>query len=1622
MTNSRFAFRSWLSGLVCLAFLMCAAPPPAGAEDPQTGDAFRVLDISERTYQNGPSIAVILSQALDPTRRHDDHIRISDEERLLKSAWVLSEDGRTLFFPHVEPETVYSVSILESLESAEGNKLGRRFFKALTTRKITPGVNFAGSGLVLPENLTDGLPVAVINVPAVEVEFFRLNDRGLRHFVRWGNPNSRHDYDEISRAREYGAFVYSGRYDLDPVRNKRVIRHIPVMDTEALREPGVYFAVLRRPGEYDYDYQATYFVVTDIGLHARVYERDALLLASSLKTGEPLAGVTLTFFDQKVKEIAAGVTDEQGRYRFSGNIKTKKISFIKAEKDGHVSVLPLEVPALDMSEFDLGHRRQAPRAVFVYSPRDMYRPGESVILSALLRDYDGRMTPAVPLTASLFRPDGRKVRGFTWRPEEFESAKVNYYQTVLDLPGDAQTGKWRLELRAQPDARRPLQVFTFSVEDFMPERMKLDLASEKTVVGAKDDWPIKVSGQYLYGAPAGGNRLEGMVRIRAKRNLFDALPGFQFGREEDRRYSDYWDLSDALLDKEGLTGLTVESRWEKALSPLAVRLTASLFETGGRPVTRFIERTIWPGPTLVGIRPMFDGSSVDEGAVRFQVTHVGPDGKTVPAKGLLIELIREDRDYYWEYSESRGWQHKYTEKIYKYLGDTLDVEGDQPAEYAVDLKRGRYVFAVKNPDTGLTTSIRFQVGYWWYDSDTLRTARPDKVQLALDKSRYQPGDVIKLTVTPPHSGDARIMVEGRTAVWFRRMPVSAKGTVVEIPVSAAWDSHDLYISALVFRPGDDKEKITPNRAVGLIHLPLDRSERKLELTVTAPEKVRTVGPTRMTARLKVDRLPEDRTFVTLAAVDVGILNITDFKTPDPFGWFFERRRFSVRFFDLYAKVVELLQGAAAKLRCGGDADTAPGGKRPETKVKLVSLFQGPVVFDENGEAEVTLTMPGDFNGRLRLMAVAFSGSSFGSGEKEVTVAAPIVTQLATPRFLSPGDEARFTLDIHNLSDSDQEVQLHMRAAYPLSLGEGDRTLALKDKEKTMLRFPVRAGYDFLPGFIKMDLQAGGVALEGEWQLGVRPGYPGVTRKIRRILKAGEAFELDRRIAEDLMPGSVDAGIKISTVIPLNLKQAMRSLISYPHGCLEQTSSRAYPLLYATPDAIERFKLHSIKQEERIKRLHTAVERIALMQVRKGGFGLWNARSPEEPWLTAYAADFLLQARERGTVVPTDMLDRALKRLDYYVNRQWPKKSNQRELLRMEFAVRSYAAWVLAKVGRAPLGSMRTLFDNHAEAAGSGLPLAQLGLAFKLMGDHERAEAALSDAARFRRPDNEYWHDYGSPLRDLALTAALFLENDVSEGLELMLLDLEEILRDRRWYSTQESYALFKLGLSLETRADKPWKGTLYLGGETVALDQQGAYVLGPTAKDIAAGISFASDTDRPLYLSVVVGGYTKTPPAMDDSLIALDREFYDLKGARVTRDEFTVGELLLVHLTINAKETLTDALLVDLLPAGFEIENPNFKYSVKIADTELEEIKIGKSSVWRLKRNNVMVHEEYHDDRYVAAMKVRKGVDYHVFYLVRAVSPGTYAVPPVFLESMYRPEIRGIGRTPPRITIVNRAK
>ncbi|MFE4111975.1 alpha-2-macroglobulin [Kosakonia sp. YIM B13611] len=1588
------------------------------------GKPLTLLDASEVQLDGAATLVLTFSVPLDPDQNFASAVHLVDKKSgKVDGAWELAPNLKELRLRHLEPNRELLVSVDKGLLALNKATFASDYEKTITTRDVQPSVGFASRGSLLPGKVVDGLPVMALNVDSVDVNFYRVKPESLAAFIsQWEYRSSLSNW-ESETLLKMADLVYTGRFDLNPTRNTREKLLLPLSGIQPLQQTGVYIAVMNQAGHYNYSNAATLFTLSNIGLSAHRYHNRLDIFTQGLENGAALAGIEVMLLNEKGQTLAQATSDSDGHATLNTD---KDAALILARKAGETTLLDLKLPALDLAEFAIAGDPGYSKQFFMFGPRDLYRPGETVILNGLLRDSDGKPLAEQPVKLEVVKPDGQVIRTVVNQPQN------GLYQFTYPLEASAQTGMWHIRANTGDNLSRE---WSFHVEDFMPERMALNITPQPEPVEPAADVVFNIDGHYLYGAPASGNSLQGQLFLRPLREAVPALPGFQFGDIAEENLSRSLDEVHLTLDKQGQGEITTPSQWQDSHSPLQVILQASLLESGGRPVTRRAEQAIWPAQALPGIRPQFASKAVydyrtdttvnqpivDEGSnAAFDIVYTDASGAKKAVTDLQVRLIRERRDYFWNWSESEGWQSQFDQKDLVEGEQNLTLAADETGKVSFPVDWGSYRLEVKGPDDTIS-SVRFWAGYSWQDNtDGAGAARPDRVTMKLDKPAYKPGDTIKLHVTAPAAGKGYAMIESSEGpLWWKEIDVPAEGVDLSIPVDQKWQRHDLYISTLVVRPGDKSKSATPKRAVGLLHLPMGDENRRLDVTLDAPQKMRPNQPltVKVKAAVKNGATPKQIN-VLLSVVDSGVLNITDYVTPDPWQGFFGQKRYGADIYDIYGQVIEG-QGRLAALRFGGDGEELNrGGKPPVNHVTIIAQQAQPVTLDENGEGTVSLPI-GDFNGELRVMAQAWTAEDFGSNESKVIVAAPVIADLNMPRFLGSGDTSRLTLDLTNLTDQPQTLNVALTASGLLALESGQpEPVKLAAGERTTLFIPVSALEGFGDG--EISAQISGLTLPGEtfapqqkqWKIGVRPPFAAQTVNSGVMLNPGESWHTPGQHLANISPVTLQGRLLLSGKPPLNLARYIEELRAYPYGCLEQTTSGLFPSLYTNAAQLKALGIKGDSDEQRRAAVDIGISRLLQMQREDGGFALWDKSGPEEYWLTAYVTDFLVSASAQGYSVPMDALNNANNRLLRYL--QDPAAMSIRytdDAPATKFAVQSYAGLVLARQQKAPLGALREIWQRH-EQAKAALPLMQLGVALKLMGDAQRSEQALALALKTSRPQSGHWlADYGSELRDNALMLALLEENNLlPQEQPRLLATLAEQAYGQRWLSTQESNALFMAGRNLQN-ATGAWQAQTSLDAAGLGGDR-------PQSRNLSAdqlgALQVTNNGSTPLWLRLDSTGYPEQAPAPSGKVLKIERTFLGTDGRSKSLSSLKSGELVLVRLDVNASQNVPDALVVDLLPAGLELENQNLadsSASLQDSGSEVQDL------LNRMQQVDIQ-HMEFRDDRFVAAVPVNAGEWVTLVYLARAVTPGTYQVPAPQVESMYVPQWRATGATSGPLIIV----
>jgi alpha-2-macroglobulin len=912
-------------------------------------------------------------------------------------------------------------------------------------------------------------------------------------------------------------------------------------------------------------------------------------------------------------------------------------------------------------------------------------------------------------------------------------------------------------------------------------------------------------------------------------------PGFEFGLADETAPPLRQPLASLpVTDEAGkATFDVVVQEVPEGTGPAEATVSLRMREAGGRAVERSLTLPVRGTSALVGVKPLFEGGEIGQGAeARFEVITVAPDGGREAMGDVNWSLVKLERNYQWYRSNDR-WNYEPVTFARKVAGGPVEVSADSTAIVAARVDWGRYRLDVESSDPmGPATSVEFTAG-WHVEARSTET--PDGLEIALDQESYAPGDTARLSISPRFAGRALVAVGAERLLHSFAAEVPEGGAVLDIPVGEDWGA-GAYVTVSLFRPGEGPESRLPQRAIGVKWLKLDPGERQLDVSLDLPEKVRP-GET-LTIPVSVTGLaPGETGRIMLAAVDVGILNITRYQPPEPEAWFFGQRRLGLEIRDFYGRLIDGAQGAPGRIRSGGDAAGLAMQATPPTE-PLLALFSGVIETDDAGNAEVSFDIP-QFAGTARVMAVAWTGEGVGQATGDVVVRDPVVITASLPRFLAPGDEAVLRLDIDDADGEGGDYQLTIEASDELasSLPRGGRSVTLESGRRTAIAIQI-AGELVGTGQLTVRLAAaeGGAEYEKVLTVPVRAPVMPVSRRMELALEgSGGGITLDADLLAGFKrDGAVLTG-SISRFSGLDVPSLLLALDRFPYGCAEQTTSKALPLLYLS----ELSGSSGIAADPQLReKIQGAIDRVLFYQSPAGSFGLWSP-GQGDLWLDAYVTDFLTRARELDYDVPDVALGQALDNLDNTLAYETDVARRGSEI--------AYALYVLARSRRASIGDLRYYADTRLAEFASPMAKAQIAAALGLYGESARAETAFDAAfAALSAAPPKLRDDYGSRLRDGAATLALAAEARPAPGFVPDLLRLVSSNRiEQRATSTQENAWLLLAARALRSSAGDialevngaPHAGNLAIDSDAEALERQPVEIVNRSEGEVQAVIT-----------------------------------------------------------------------------------------------------------------------------------------------------------------------------------------
>ncbi len=1514
-----------------------------------------------------------------------------------------------------KPGQAYAIRLHETLCDVNGEPLQGTREVSVTIPDRAPGLRFSGAGIYLSRRGAAEVMVQSANISTIDIALEKLYANNLPYFVGRRDATRRRYYWSGGESRAIsGLSRQVGAETRLPVGPRNSTLETPVRIPELAGDTGGVFLLTVRSGQ---QYQEQLVVLTDLAITARTAAEGGVIWVTSLRDGTPVPDVRLRILSAEHQPLASGSSDAAGMFRWqfqpsAAGPGTPALAI--AETDDDMTFLSLAEGRLALPDETGGvPYPDGPYDAWLFSERNLFRPGDRLELAALVRD--AALNPAPPVPVAL------RIIGIDAKPWQTLNGMLDSWGAVAFetlLPDHLRSGAYRAELLF-PGQDTVLGDFGFRIQSFLPPRLRVSVSVPGETLRFPEKAHLRIKAEYLHGGVAAGLPLQSVVMFSTRDFMPAGLEAYRFSDEGRRFIPVRQPMGEWQLDNSGEIVLALPTADLKASpSMLIANLVATVTDSDGRATSAFAEVPVHRYTRYIGLKTIPGHVPVGQ-SLPLEALLVDTDGHIIHSAdsiGIIIEritrTIRLERDT----EGNSSYRSHETATVTKTKQFTL-VDGRGRTVWTPDQTGEFRVTVVDSNGARASRRVRITEGRDYEGYPDLEQAH--RVQLSLDDTvaRY-PGGRARLQVMAPFPGWALISVEGPGLhdVQVRRMENTAAVFDLRLPEQPR--GHGVFAAVTVVRALQPGALPLPARAVGILRIPVERPAARLALEwelPTAPLRPGTHADVAVRVRDAAGE-PAVGAQVWMLAVDEAITALGNYAPPDPLAGFLRNSRLEIRQADPFNLLLPEWEDAVPRR-----FESAPGGDMPVRGMNRLNPFQsrryvptawwiGRFTTDAEGLATASLEWP-MFDGRLRITAVAAHQQALGAITAERICRHPVVVRSGLPRFLSCGDQADIRIDIVNQDEQAQTIRLELVTRGPIEsggfgtgLGEeipaSDRsvTVHIPPHGRHSAMVPVRAGD--VPGEAVWTLTARGegFTVAETVELPVRPATPLETRLQAGRIAPGDRFEWQP--ADQWLSGTVTAELLLSGSSAARLEPLLRGLLEYPYGCLEQTVSQAFPLLYISDPA--KLLPDAVLTPEGLKTIvQVAIQRILDMQRPDGGFAYWPSSRQTFDWGSVYAVHFLAQAARQGYEVQPAKLAAAVDVLYRAVLDQGGALDDSVSAV-IQRANAAYACRAVAVAGRPARNWMRTLRERIELLD----PESRLHLAAAYVEDGDRRTAleileyipqrddppvSVADAALLR-----------SELRLHALRADTWRMQDPDHPRAVAARQrlLEELDRTG-WYNTQEK-AWTLMALSPLAGVSPGPVSLRILQGERVREENLKPGEIRRVGLDWAGTdqLTLHNTGTQPVWFQARESGYARSvslaSPEVAGHGLVVRRTWLDRNGHPLAQPLARVGDLLVVRLEVTARGHSIDHLVVeDLLPAGLEPEE-----SPQVIETVLPWIKTANTMPTR--------HVEIRDDRVlVFPQQVQGQRAWH--YAVRAVTPGTYRLAPIAAESMYDGDIRSRG-------------
>ncbi len=1478
----------------------------------------------------------------------------------------------------------YELTISKNMRSDAGISLDRDYREEIRFQSTVPYLQFVDrNDIFLPKEGSKKLAVKIISMDKLKLTVFKVFSNNLMEYFREGRQwdytyenGNYHDYTLYPENKQAGLKVLETEIKTDQLPHSGQIYHFFVADSLIQHESnfnGMYIIRLSHPDK-PWISDDIALSCSDIGIIAHVGNNNLNVFIRSLHSGEPTSKAVVKIISRSNQEVFTSATDERGVlciHNLKEAIGVFKPAMIISEYGNDINYLILDDNEVSMSRFEESGRKEMPYDAFISAPRNIFRPGDTLDYLVILRDNNWNIASGFPLSIDVISPNGEKFASF-----RHETDDQGIVEGQVIIPPSAPSGSWNLDVYS--GSKLLLNSWKYLVESFIPDRISIKAELNKKQLYRGDTLILTGKAMNLFGPPAGGRSYD--VQLDLKRKLFKSnkYPDYTFTplKNESLYFRDAYRQGKTAEDG------SFEQKWklqaEKGIGIFSGSVFVTVFDENGRPVYKNQNFEFSTQKLFFGLQ-LSDYWAATKQEYTFKAIALDKNGVEQKTDAdLKIYRIFYETVMQQSYN---GYKYNSIERKELIYNEQISFDGKQKDITFTPQKSGRYSIELSaRGGSGCTTTDFYAYGWGDTDYSSFSVDKDGLIEVKADKDTYSPKEQAQLLFTAPFDGKLLVTIERNQVLDYYNLELKDKTAQLEIDLGNDYIPN-IFITATAFKPSS-KKQIPLTVAHGYHMVKVLDPDNELTIDITAAEK------SRSGKKQHINLQTQEGAKVWLYAVDEGILQLTNYQTPNPYKWFYAPRALEIKAYDLYARLFPNL-GNLKTATGGGLGSEMSRNMNPfgQKDFHLLSIVKHPVTADRKGNVEFTIDIP-DFSGKVRLMAIAAKDNSFGSVTSFMTIADPLVVSTGDPVFLSFGDQLKMPITLSNTTNQAMKVHIGISADELLHIGSGaqqDITIPSKT-EKTVYTSIIaldKAGV----ANINLKLNANSETINKEINIPIRPSSSASSIYESGTVAPGSTF--DKGFTDDFIPSTANRSLTVSATFSAAFAKRLEELIDYPYGCLEQTVSRAFPLLYYRDmEEMTRFNGKSELNPDYV--IREAINRVHSMQRPDGSISYWPGGTRISLWADIYAAHFLSEAKLKGFDVSQNMEQKLLHYIRQMLKvRQATADAEQTYHVDQGFVPEEipYAIYVLAINHQPEIAMMNFYKNNQKLLSTSGKTL--LAAAYASIGEKNTFNILEKDLSEAYLSAGEKDESFGSTIRNTALSLmATLITDDASPNVPKLAKALIQDLNRSQWLSTQElSFSFLALGKLSALSINKEVNAIVDIAGEKKTLKKKSVHFDQLQSDE---NIHIENKGEANVYYSYEASGISSAMQTKaSTSGLSLKRIYYKRDGTEITDGQLEPGMLIVVMLELRSisGQYVENIALTDMLPACFQIENPRITAHAALP--------------WVEKMNPVSAeYADIRDDRILYFLDARPKTQ-RLCYMARVVTSGEFTAGSATAQAMY---------------------